>query len=119
MWIDIVAIVLSCVLANHLGLIEKLEHIMHIKLCVVNCVKCFTFWCVLAYGMFSYCFNNYLLCVAISFLMAYFALWLELFLCLLGKLYTKAYEMVYEQGDSTDKDIGCTTTWHRPTHRST
>lgn len=46
---DIASIVFACVAMNHLGLISAIETVLRCSLVIVNCVKCLTFWCVLAY----------------------------------------------------------------------
>ena len=103
-WTDIACIVFSCVTANHLGLVSKIEEIYGESLPVVNCPKCFSFWSVMAYGM-VYCFSNGdispIMVLAISFLSAYFALWLELFMGYIDYLYSRIYDTIYGTQDNT------------------
>ena len=96
MWIDIASIVFVCVTANHLGLIGKLEEIMG-KLPIINCPKCFTFWSVLIYVLWEQkgITGNFPLVLAISFLCAYLALWLELLEGFIDTLYLWLYEKNY------------------------
>ena len=110
-WIDIVSIVFVCVTANHLGLIGKIEEIMgefpllkkfiekrnHIP--VISCPKCFTFWSVLAYGLWSVGFSDLPLLLAVSFLASYAAIWIELFEGFIDTLYQKLYDKIYPTED--------------------
>ena len=110
-WIDIVSIVFVCVTANHLGLIGKIEEIMgefpllkkfigkwnHIP--VISCPKCFTFWSVLAYGLWSVGFSDLPLLLAVSFLASYSAIWIELFEGFIDTLYQKLYDKIYPTED--------------------
>ena len=112
MWIDIASIVFVCVTANHLGLIGKIEEIMG-KLPIINCPKCFTFWSVLIYGVWEQkgITGNFPFMLAISFLSAYVALWLELAEGYIDTLYMKCYEKIYDTAADTpaaDTDKGNT-----------
>lgn len=95
-WVDIASIVFVCVTANHLGLIEAIQTITKCKqLPIVSCVKCFTFWSVLAYNLWSVGFSDIPCNLAVSFLASYLALWLELIEGFVDKLYMKCYEKIY------------------------
>ena len=104
MWIDVAAIMFSCVTANHLGLISAIEDVIRHKLWIIDCPKCFTFWTVLLYGLYDgrECFTV----VAISFLASYIAIWLELLEGYVDSIYMKAYEKIYAD---TDNDTSATT----------
>ena len=113
-------IVFSVVAANHLGLVAAAESIIHRRLPVVNCPKCMAFWSVLAYGlgceivaadhfvgindMVSYHFEHVLEMLAVAFLSAWSALWLDLFMGIIDKLYTKLYDTFYPTTDTPDTD---------------
>lgn len=109
MWIDIASIVFVCVTANHLGLIGKIEEIMG-KLPIINCPKCFTFWSVLIYEVWVVGFSDIPLLLAISFLCAYLALWLELLEGFIDTLYLWLYEKNYTNTENdtpaADADSG-------------
>ena len=92
-WIDIAAIVFTCVTANHLGLVKAIEEAAQRELRIVNCPKCFSFWSVLAYTIITS--RNVITSLAISFLASYSALWLELLEGYIDTLYTKVYEKIY------------------------
>ena len=98
MFIDIAGIVFVCVTANHLGLVKAIEDTFEIELPVINCVKCFSYWCVFTYMLFvSY---NVIAMLAVSFLTSYIALWLELLEGFIDKLYIRLYEKI----TATDSD---------------
>lgn len=110
-WIDIVSIVFVCVTANHLGLIEAIQTVTQRNhLPIISCPKCFTFWSVLAYGLWSVGFSDIPYMLAISFLTSYAALWLELLEGYVDTLYLKAYEKITTASDddavAADADDG-------------
>ena len=74
--VDIASILIACVAANHLGLISAIEKITGLRLYIIDCPKCFTFWATLAYGIESH--QDFLPMLAVSFFCAYLAIWLEL-----------------------------------------
>ena len=90
---DIAMLVLSAVLINHLGLIEAVEKVIRHKLPVLNCCKCLSFWAVLVYCLAT-C-DNAIASVAISFICAYLAVWLELACGVIDKIYNRVYESIY------------------------
>jgi hypothetical protein len=103
-WTDIVILVLSATLANHLGLVEAVEGVIRHKIPVLNCSKCASFWVVL---ICSLCSGVPLIAsVAVSFLCAYAAVWLELLFGYVDTLYNMLYENIYseETDDKTDTE---------------
>ena len=111
MWLDIASIVFACVTANHLGLVKAAEDIAEREFPILNCVKCSSFWCVLAYQLVMEC--NPLTSLAISFLASYVAIWLELCEGFIDILYIEAYEKIYPDTDNdtsaADADNGNST----------
>lgn len=110
-WIDIASIVFVCVTANHLGLVKTIEGIIGRELRIVNCPRCCTYWCVLAYlTVKGVVFDRFVLCLAVSFLSSYLALWFELLEGYIDTLYIKLYETIYPNTDtdttSSDSDNG-------------
>ena len=91
-------IMMSCVMANHLGLVDAVERVIRRKLPVVNCPKCFSFWSSLAYCIISR--HAVIPSLLASFLMALLALWFDVFLGLLDKIYYKTYEYAYGDEDN-------------------
>ena len=99
-WIDVAMIMFSCVASNHLGLIGAIEHVIGHKLFIINCSRCFTFWSVLMFMMFTT--MDYALSFATSFLSAALAPWLELLMGFTDKLYNRLYDTIY----TTTEDEG-------------
>lgn len=101
-WIDILLLVLSCTLANHLGLVEAIEGVIGQKLPILNCSKCASYWSVLLYSLFAG--RALIASVAVSFLCAYSATWLELLCGYIDTLYNKCYEDLYTKKTTDDAD---------------
>ena len=103
-WIDIVGIVFACTAANHLGLIQAVETVIHRRLPIVSCVKCLTFWAVLVYELWHVGFSDIPAVLAISFLCAWSAIWLDLFMGIIDKFYLKIYGKIYPTANTPDSD---------------
>lgn len=124
-WSDIAWIVVACTSANHLGLIAAVERVLHRRLPVVSCPKCFTFWSTLAYLLACFLVGDdaplrgspiaaYLPAVprmlAVSFLAAYSALWLELIMYFIDTIYNSIYDQISKDnreetdGEGTGED---------------
>lgn len=101
-WTDIVMLVLSATLANHLGLVEAVEGVMRHKIPVLNCSKCASFWLVLVCSLWSGV--SLIASFAVSFVCAYCAVWLELVFGYIDTLYNRLYENIYTK--ETDPDAG-------------
>lgn len=104
MWIDIASILFICVTANHLGLIKAVEQVTGVEWHIINCPKCFTFWATLIYLTFSW--NATIWSLAMSFLCAYAAIWVELAEGSIDTLYLWLYEKIYPNtnNDTTATD---------------
>jgi len=100
-WNDTVCVLFTCVAANHLGLIGAVEKAIHLRLPVINCPKCLTFW-----GTLALCLSHrtgIVEAAAVSLLGAYAAIWLELIMGIIDKHYTETYEKTYpDNKDHTD-----------------
>lgn len=94
-WTDIVMLVLSATLANHLGLVEAVEGVIRHKIPIVNCSKCLSFWIVLVCSLGSGV--SLIASVAVSFVCAYCAVWLELLFGYIDTLYNRLYENIYSK----------------------
>ena len=107
-WTDVACIVFACTTVNHLGLVSAMESAIKRRLWIVDCPKCLTFWCVLAYGLSGDGVSANPSCLArllaISFLAAYSAVWLELIEGLTDKLYDYVYKQIYPTADTADDD---------------
>lgn len=83
-------IFISCCLFIHLGLGKAICRTLRIRLVLFKCVKCLTFWSVLAYTL-AFTAYRWESCLAISFISAYLSLWVELALNKLAKVYEEHY----------------------------
>lgn len=101
---NVVALILACVLANHMGLISAIERIFRIELPILNCVRCATFWVVFIYFLIGG--KNVIASIAISFLSSYVAIWLELFFGFIDVCYDKIYDKIYKDSaeDNAEKN---------------
>lgn len=99
-----ICIMFACVSANHMGLIGKIEEIIHHPIPVLNCPMCATFWGTLIYMVVST--RDIIGSVAISFFFAYLALWLELVMCLVDYYYKKIYEKIVSDSASDETTEG-------------
>lgn len=102
-WMDIAGLVFACTAANHLGLIGAIQAVARCnRLPVISCVKCFSFWTVLIYCLVGGL--DVIASLAISFLCAWSAIWLDLFMGIIDKLYLRIYGKIYSAADSADAD---------------
>lgn len=100
MIVDVAMIVLSAVLANHLGLIEAVEKVIRHEIPIVNCCKCLSFWAVFGYMLLAG--NTVIASIATSFLCAWLATWIELLMGVIDYYYTKIYENFYSETTNTE-----------------
>jgi hypothetical protein len=96
---DIGLLILTCVLANHMGLISAIETVIGRRLPIVNCIKCSTFWSVLVFCLLSRL--DMVISIPISFLSSYMAIWLELFFGYIDTCYEKIYNAIYKDSETT------------------
>lgn len=87
-------LMVSVVLFNHMGLCEAIEKIIRYRFKVLSCAKCGTFWAVLIASLVEG--GPIIRSVAMSFVMAYMALWLELLLAVMAKRYESTYDKISE-----------------------
>lgn len=92
-WIDVAMILFSCVAVNHLGLVHAIEDITDRELPIINCPRCFSFWCVLSYMLLTS--HMIILSFATSFLASSLAPWVELLMGFTDNLYNKLYDTIY------------------------
>ena len=88
--ISIALVLFNCVMFIHLGLGNTICSIIHVDFILFKCVKCLTWWAVLCYSLI---FNHQTIITScfIAFLSAYIALWLDLLLAKLSKIYEDEY----------------------------
>jgi len=99
-WIDIACLLFSAVSANHLGLVSAIEDILDRSLIIVNCARCLSFWSVLIFTVATGW--NPVEAVAVSFLSAYAATWLQLAMAIIDKQFGKIYDTIYPTTDTAD-----------------
>ena len=105
-WSDIMLLMLSCTLANHLGLVEAIEGVIGHRIPILNCSKCASFWSVLLYSLFAR--RAMIASVAVSFICAYTAVWVELLCGYIDTLYNRCYEDIYTKKTGDDADTEST-----------
>ena len=98
---QVAMITFSCVAANHLGLVAAIEGVIKHRLPIINCPKCFTYWSLMAYGMFVH--ENIFVNTTISFFCAYLAIWLNLLFGISDLLYNSIYDTLFTT-TNTDSD---------------
>jgi hypothetical protein len=103
-WLNVLLLVLSCTLANHMGLVEAIEGVIKHKIPILNCSKCASWWSVLIYSLFVG--RAVIASVAVSFICAYIAVWLELLFGFIDVIHNEIYESIYAEkaDDKTDTE---------------
>lgn len=92
---------LACTLFVNMGLSDAIQEFLGIKFKILSCVKCFTFWSVLVYLTFRGA--RLYQVVSASFVFSYLALWLDLGLSALNKIYNESYQQILSaEADKTD-----------------
>lgn len=86
-------ILLCCVLFVHLGLGDAVSKVIRRNLSLFRCVKCTTFWAILAYTLFFTEFEP-VKCVALAFACSYVALWVDLLFSIIAVFYEKYYKIL-------------------------
>lgn len=95
-------LMVSVVLFNHMELCESIEGVIHYRFKILSCSKCGTFWSALTYLLFTG--HNAVTSVAISFMLSYTAIWIELFLGILATRYNELSQ-VYTT-ETSDSETG-------------
>ena len=86
--LGIACIFICCCLFIHLGLGEAIEKVLCVRITLLRCVKCLTFWMIAGYSLFFTSLPvEVSLCV--GFACAYAALWADLLLGQLAIWYEK------------------------------
>ena len=99
-WLDVAAIMFSCVMFIHMGLVDAVLGVCKIQkqLPIITCPKCLSFHCVLWYLLFVS--HDVILSVAAAFLSSYIAVWLDLFLGIMDVCYERIYRRITEKSSS-------------------
>ena len=101
----------SCGLFVWMGLSDAVQEVLRVRLRILSCPKCLTFWTTLVWSLTHGA--GFVRSVAASFLFAYAALWVALALDGLSVLYNKCYETISETTD-TPQETGDAATASRP-----
>ena len=102
-WWGVVAIVLSCVMAIHMGLIDailKTCKMDGMEIPIIRCPKCLSFHCVLWFLIITG--HKVIYGLAAAFLASYVAIWLDLLFGLIDCAYEDLYNRISE-GDNTSE----------------
>lgn len=104
-WIDVAAIVFSCVMAIHMGLVDAILDAYGVKtnIPVITCPKCASFWTVLTFLIVTG--HNVIHSVAASFLASYSAVWFDLALGQMDVLYERVYNRISKASDKGDAAV--------------
>jgi len=92
-------ITISCVLFIQMGLADAIQEVLHIRLRVVSCQKCLTFWICLGWMVWHE--YGIIESVAASFIASYSALWLSLLYDGLALQYNYLYEQITSTKDTS------------------
>ena len=95
-------VAVSCVLAIHMGLVDAIGETLHLRLRIISCTKCLTFWATLALGALRGW--GVIVSVATAFVSAYLALWLDLALTYMAMYYNRWYEKINAEAGESDED---------------
>ena len=90
----------SCVLFVQMGLSGAIQERLHLRLRILSCPKCLTFWSVLTWALCNGI--GPVRAVAASFLFSYAALWAALVLDGLSVLYNWLYEQITKTTDTSE-----------------
>lgn len=101
MIVEVALITISCVLFVQMGLCGAIEELLHIRLPIVSCPKCCTFWMCIIHGVAHE--QGMIVVIATSFIASYAALWLVLVYDSLARLYNYLYETITPQTKSASK----------------
>lgn len=91
-------IMFICVSAVHMGLTDAICKVIHLDVKFIGCVKCVTFWCVLAWNIFRQ--TGIVESLAVAFLLAYVSLWFDLLMGAADALYLKIYGTINNAQDA-------------------
>lgn len=101
---EVALITISCVLFIQMGLYGAIETLLHIKMPIVSCPKCLTWWvCLLYLATHEYGIVD---CVATSFIASYVASWLSLLYDSLAILYNYIYEQINKATNTSEASEG-------------
>lgn len=92
MWKEAALFATGCVLFINMGLSEAVQETLGFHSRILSCPKCLTFWTTLTFLVFSGC--RFVVAIGASFLFSYLALWADLGLSALNKIYNELYKQI-------------------------
>lgn len=100
MWKEAALLAAGCVLFINMGLSDAIQDTIGIHSKILSCPKCLCFWSSLAFLVFNRC--RIVTAVPASFILSYLALWLDLGLSALNKIYNELYEQIAAKTGTPD-----------------
>lgn len=95
-----VMLMVCVVLFNHMGLKDAVEDVTHYKFKILSCAKCGTFWSVLIFMLLR---HHPITSITVAFALSYMAIWFELLLGFLSKVYEDTYDKIQTTQTHTDE----------------
>ena len=92
MWKEAILLAVGCVLFVNMGLSDAIQETIGFHSRILSCPKCLTFWTTFSFLLISRC--RIATAVGASFLLSYSALWADLGLSALNKIYNELYEQI-------------------------
>lgn len=92
MILETLLLAVGCVLFVNMGLSDAIQETLGFHSRILSCPKCLVWWSCLTYLAFSGC--RIITAAGVSFLLSYLALWLDLGLSALNKIYNESYQQI-------------------------
>ena len=102
-WIEVAAIMTSCVMAIHMGLVDAILRVYGMEdkdVPIIRCPKCLTFWAVLLFLVLSG--HSVIISLATSFLASYVGIWFDLLLGIMDEWYEDIYNRIPKGEEPTE-----------------
>ena len=109
MWKEAAMLVVGCVLFVNMGLSDAIQQRLGFRSSILSCPKCCSFWASLIFLIFNGC--RLAIAVGASFLFSYLALWADLGLSALNKIYNELYTKIESATPSEDKTDSPNKAW--------
>ena len=78
-----------------MGLTDAIKKVVRYDVPIIGCVKCLTFWCCIVYLVVIR--TNIIQAAAVSFLLAWCGVWLDLLMGFIDTQYIRFYEHIYDR----------------------
>lgn len=93
--VSVALVSFCCIMFIHLGLGDAISKVLRIDFVLFRCVKCLNFWMVLCYT-FLFVKLSLIGSLSVAFLTSYIALWIDLLLAKIAKVYDIWYKKIEE-----------------------